>query len=164
VDGADTVTIGMDDFARKLVGRLDALNLPKPGDRLTQGEPAWTLMAGSTPIGMLSPVDGTVVAVNDEARAHPGLVHQDPYEKGWLLKLKSPRLAVNLKHLLSGSLARSWMNGVTDALRLKTGPELGLAYEDGGVPVDGFARSLDSRRWDAVAREFLLTDEGGPHA
>jgi glycine cleavage system H lipoate-binding protein len=164
VDGADTVTIGIDDFARKLVGPLSAINLPQPGDTVMQGDKGWALVAGDTEIAMLSPVDGTVIAANDAARSAPQLVHQDPYDRGWLLRVRSPRLASNLKHLLAGDLARSWMNGVADALRLEAGPELGLVYEDGGVPVDGLARGLDSGRWAAIARQFFLTEDGGSHA
>jgi glycine cleavage system H lipoate-binding protein len=164
VDGDDTVTIGIDDFARKLVGPLSAVGLPRQGETLAQGERGWSLVAGAKTVDMLSPVDGTVVAVNEQAAESPDLVHEDPYGRGWLLRVRNPRLAANLKHLLSGSLARSWMSGVTDALRLQAGPELGLAYEDGGVIVDGLARSLDAEQWDVIARQYLLTDEGGPHA
>lgn len=164
VDGADTVTIGIDDFARSLVGPLSAVNLPRPGDTLRQGEKGWSLVAGGAELDMLSPVDGIVVAANDAATAAPRVVSEDPYERGWLLRVESPRLASNLKHLLSGDLARSWMNGVADALRLQAGPELGPVSEDGGAPVDGLARVLDPLRWDAIVRRFFLTEDGGSHA
>lgn len=164
VDSPDTVTIGIDDFARKLVGPVSALRLPQPGDTLAQGERGWALVVGGTSIDMLSPVAGTVLAVNDLAASAPDVVDRDPYGHGWLLRVKSPRLAANLKHLLSGSVARAWMNSVSDALRLQAGPELGLAYEDGGALVDGLAHGLDPERWEAIARHFLLTDDGGTHA
>jgi glycine cleavage system H protein len=164
VDGSDTVTVGIDDFARRLVGPLSAIHLPNPGETVGQGDRGWTLIADATPIDMLSPVDGTVLAVNSQALSSPEVVSQAPYDQGWLMKVRSPRLAANLKHLLSGSLARSWIAGVTDALRLQGGPELGLVYEDGGMLVDGIARGMDPDNWDAVVRRFLLTDDGGSHA
>ncbi len=164
VEEPDTVTIGIDDFARKLVGPVSAVRLPRPGDALRQGEKGWSLVAGGEEFEMLSPVDGIVVAANDAAAGDPDLVGQDPYERGWLLRVESPRLGSNLKHLLSGDLARSWMNGVANALRREAGPELGLVYEDGGAPVDGLARGLDPVRWDAVVRRFFLTEDGGSHA
>ncbi len=164
VEAADTVTVGIDDFARKLLGPLSAVNLPRPGDALRQGEKGWSVVAGGTEFDMLSPVDGIVVAANDAAATEPGMVDQDPYDRGWLLRVESPRLGSNLKHLLSGDLARSWMNSVANALRLQAGPELGPVYEDGGAPVDGLARGLDPVGWDSVVRRFFLTEDGGSHA
>jgi hypothetical protein len=80
------------------------------------------------------------------------------------VKVRSPRLAVNLKHLLTGTLARKWLDDVTEALRAQAGAELGLVYEDGGVLVDGVASIVDPENWDAVARQFLLTEDGGRRA
>lgn len=106
---------------------------------------------------MLSPVDGTVVAVNERLLDSPEVLDRDPYGEGWLLKVRAPRAAANAKQLLSGALARRWMEEACDGLRTLMSPELGRAYQDGGVPVDGMARSLDPARWDEVARRFLLT-------
>jgi len=63
----------------------------------------------SEAIPMLSPVDGEVVAVNQEVLRSPGILSRDPYGAGWLLKVKSDRLAADTRNLLSGKLARDWM-------------------------------------------------------
>ena len=81
------------------------------------------------------------------------------------MKVKSPRLAANLKNLLSGSLARRWMDTVCESLGAEMAPmELGKVYLDGGHLVDGLARSLSHDDWDRVARRFFLTEDGGRHA
>jgi glycine cleavage system H lipoate-binding protein len=155
--GAALVTVGLDDFARKLVGPLTAVQLPATGSTVAQGEKAWTLVASSRSVDMLSPVDGTVVAVNRKLAEAPAALEQDPYSDGWLLMVRPSRLEANLKQLLSGGVARKWMEGVADALRERTGPGLGLLAQDGGTPVNGIARELDPERWDEVARTFLLS-------
>ena len=43
------------------------------------------------------------------------------------------------------------------ALTATMTPELGHVCQDGGVPVQGLARSIDDAHWDAVARRFLLS-------
>jgi hypothetical protein len=106
---------------------------------------------------MLSPVDGTVVAVNDRIAASPELLERDPYGDGWLLQVRSARTSANVKSLLSGSLAKHWIEESWNRLVSMMSPELGLVYQDGGLPVDGMARSLDAVRWDQIARRFLLT-------
>jgi glycine cleavage system H lipoate-binding protein len=154
------VTIGMDDFAHKLVGGVSTIRLPEVGARLGQGEKAWSLVSDGKSVDMLSPVDGVVVAVNGEAVVSPEKLHLDPYGEGWLLRVRAPRLTANLKQLLSGTFAKRWMEEVCDNLRARMSPDLGRVYQDGGVPIHGMARSLDPARWDEVVRSFLLTSGG----
>ena len=164
LEGGDTVTIGISDFAQRLVGSLGRVQLPAIGTSLAQGEPALTLDADGASVPVLAPVDGTVVAVNDKLATSSDLVKESPYADGWLLKVKSTRLAGNLKGLLSGSLARRWMDTVCESLGAEMAPmELGKVYLDGGHLVDGLARSLSPDGWDQVARRFFLTADGGRH-
>ncbi len=164
VDSTDEVTVGMDDFAGRLVGPVSALRLPRVGATLAQGEPAWTLATRSGDVDMLAPVDGTVVAVNDAVGRDPSLARQAPYDAGWLLRVKSPKLAANVKHLLSGSLARRWMDDVSEKLRAGMGMEVGLVLEDGGTLVDDLAHVVNPADPAAAARRMLLTQQGGSDA
>jgi len=157
VDGGDVVTVGMDDFAQKLVGGVSAIVLPEVGSRVGQGERGWSFVYDSKSVDMLSPVDGTVVAVNEQMAGAPPTSSRDAYGDGWLLKVKAPRLAANTKHLRSGTAAKRWMEEVCDGLRARMSPDLGLVYQDGGLPVEGMARDLDPANWDEIARAFLLT-------
>jgi glycine cleavage system H protein len=157
VEGSGLVKVGMDDFARKLVGRSCALELPEVGARLRQGESGWRLASGSKAVDMLAPVEGTVVAVNERARSSPDLLDHDPYGEGWLLEVRAPKVAADVKQLLSGKLARQWMGDVSETLQSMMSPELGRLYQDGGLPIDGMARGLDEARWDEIARRFLMS-------
>ena len=165
LDGGDRVTIGMSDFAQKLVGPLGRVKLPELGALLVQGEPALTLETGGAAVPMLAPIDGRVVAINPALASSSDVVKESPYEDGWLMQVQSSRLAANLKNLLSGTLARRWMDTVCETLGAQMAPaELGKVYLDGGHLVDGLARSLSHDGWDRVAREFFLTEEGGHNA
>ncbi|MEW6749625.1 MAG: glycine cleavage system protein H [Candidatus Latescibacterota bacterium] len=152
-----TVRIGLDDFAQKLLGTPERVSLPQPGTALGQGEQALNLTIGSRAIPLLSPVDGEVVAVNEEVVRSPELVNRDPYGQGWLVEVRGPRVKANLKGLLSGRLALSWMEATAEGLRRRISGELGLAMQDGGVPVSGMAQSLSADHWEEVAADFLLT-------
>lgn len=149
--------IGIDDFASKLVGKPTALRLPRVGSHLTMGGQGWTIEVNSKLVDMLSPVDGEVVAVNEEALLRPDLVEADPYGRGWLLEVRPSRIKENLTGLLHGRLATLWMKLTENALRSQVSAGQGAMAQDGGLPVSGMARSLDEDRWDEVAREFLLT-------
>ena len=149
--------VGLDDFARKLIGKVDAVELPAVGSRLIQGEKGWNLVADSEHIAMLSPVSGEVVEVNREVQRSPEILREDPYGKGWLFKVKSSRIASNTRNLLSGNLARAWMENALDKLHPLQGESLGPVLQDGGLPADGIARVLGGDQWADLAKTHLLT-------
>ena len=149
--------VGCDDFAQKLVGNVQRIDLPSEGDEVRQGEPAWSFLVDGLRVDMVSPVTGTVTAVNRMAASDPRLVSDDPYDGGWLLRVEGPRVDATARGLLRGKVARQWLSDATDALRLRMSPDLGLALQDGGVPVNGLAQAIDPENWDEVAREHLLS-------
>jgi len=144
------VSIGLDDFAHKLVGPAP-VSLPVVGARVSQGEPALRVGDEEKKVSLVAPVDGTVVAVNAAPSA------EDPYGAGWLLKVKAPRLAANLRQLRFGGAARRLLEEAAEELAARVSPELGAVLQDGGAPVNGIARELAGERWDGVARTFFLT-------
>jgi glycine cleavage system H protein len=153
----DVVTVGLDDFAQKLVGPIARIALPPVGAAVSQGEHAWTLVAGDGKhVDVLSPVDGTVIAVNEQAAVDPRDLARDPYGCGWLLRVRADRLAANARQLLTGSLARRWTEDAVDRL-CRVGPDLGPVAVDGGVPVSGMLGAIQPDTWDQQARTFLLS-------
>lgn len=157
-DGGELVTVGMDDFAQKLLGAPTKLDLPPIGARLVQGEPGWSIGGDHKSVDMLAPVGGIVVEVNQEALANPTSVNRDPYGRGWLLRLRAPRATAYLATLRANDVARRWMDTVCESMTTTLTPALGHVYQDGGVPVEGLARIVAGDNWDQVARRYLLTD------
>jgi glycine cleavage system H protein len=158
--GAELVKVGVDDFAQRLVGSTNKINLPKVGSRIEQGDVGWKLGIDAKTIDMLSPVTGDVVAVNKDIVKNPTLINQDPYGKGWLIMVKPANQRATVKNLLTGKLATAWMEKTADALRERIGDdELGTVYQDGGLPVSGIAKALSPDAWDKMAGEFFLTQE-----
>lgn len=155
VESDGLVTVGVDDFAHKLVGPA-TVELPALGEQVGQGEPVLRIGDGERSVPMLSPVDGTVVAVNAAAREkRNGL--EDPYGAGWLFKVKAPRLTANLHQLLTDNPAHRLLEDASEALARRLSPELGQVLQDGGTPVHGIARALAGEEWDGLARTFFLS-------
>ncbi|MDP8224310.1 MAG: glycine cleavage system protein H [Candidatus Lernaella stagnicola] len=147
-------TVGMDDFAAKLVGRIDRVQLPEIGTELKQGEPAWTLYADGKAVEMLAPVSGKVVAINETAAKAAA---DDPFGAGWMMKIEAPSMATNLKNLLSGIVAKAWTEHAVDALFSRANQQLGAVAADGGAPISGMAKVIDVKAWDEIAKEYFLT-------
>ncbi len=157
-EGSNVVKVGVDDFAQKLVGKINAIQMPKLGSTIHQGDKGWTLEVDSKAIEMLSPVDGRVVAINEELIHSPQNINQDPYQN-WLMKVEAPRFSVDKKQLLSGGMAKKWIEEVREKLLSRMNYDLGLVYQDGGLLVDGLAKNLDRDKWDEIAKDFLLVSE-----
>ncbi|MGA3115704.1 MAG: glycine cleavage system protein H [Syntrophobacteraceae bacterium] len=154
----DTVTVGMDDFAAKLLGSADSISLPKPGSRVKQGALGWGFKTDCRVIHMLSPVEGEVLAVNDAVADSLAAAFEDPYGKGWLFKVRSKNLTSNLKNMIPSGMVGEWFESIRQTLASKSlAPTSAPLYADGGEPVPGFAKAIDPERWDDLAREFFLT-------
>lgn len=154
----EVVRVGIDDFAQKLLGKPSEIQLPKVGSQIVQGEKGWKLRFNGKSIDILAPVNGKVVEVNQEILRDPELLNKDPYQKGWLLKVKPSKLKADQKNLLSGTLAKAWIEDTVDKLSNRITGNFGLVLQDGGLPVAGFAKEMSPTDWDKIAKEFLLTE------
>jgi glycine cleavage system H lipoate-binding protein len=154
---ADTVAVGLDDFARRLVGRGERLDTPAVGDWLHQGEAAFTVRSDGRAASLVAPLEGEVVEVNPEVKQKPSLVLDDPFGRGWVMKIRARKLGESLRSLLTGSLAHRWMEDARAALDLRLMALSGSVLQDGGEPVRDFARHLADEDWRRLVAEFLLT-------
>jgi glycine cleavage system H protein len=157
VVGRDTVLVGLDDFARRLLGAARRLRLPSAGSRVEQGEPGIAVAVDGRAAELVSPISGEVVAVNPELTVNPRLATDDPYGRGWLLKVRAGDLAADLRNLLSGSLARRFMEDAREGLDHRLMALSGSVLQDGGEPMADFALRLPEEDWRRLVGDFLLT-------
>ncbi|MGB9606524.1 MAG: glycine cleavage system protein H, partial [Bryobacteraceae bacterium] len=104
-----------------------------------------------------SPVEGEIVAVNERVREDPSLIARDPYGEGWLYEVYSPDVEVSLRNLLSGALARRWMEWAVAELRHALAPQAFATALDGGRIHPELGLQLDPRRWRELTRRFFLS-------
>lgn len=157
-ESRDMVRVGLDDFASKLVGKIENIVLPQRGRWVRQGQNIWTIFRDGKSVDMVSPIEGTVIDINQAVMADPDLVCQDPYGEGWLVKVQAPDAKINFRNLLSGGLARLWTED--SALRLRSrmpSAMAGALAQDGGVSVDDITAHLPNVEWTALTKEFFLS-------
>lgn len=80
--------LGISDYGQDELGEVIAVELPDVGDELEKGEPFGELESVRTVSELLSPLSGTVTAINAELEDHPGIVNEDPYHEGWLVEIE----------------------------------------------------------------------------
>lgn len=87
LDG-DIATIGITDFAQGELGDIVYVEIETEGEALDKGEVFGTIEAVKTVSDLFMPVKGEVIEVNGSIESAPETVNNDPYEQGWLIKVK----------------------------------------------------------------------------
>jgi glycine cleavage system H protein len=84
----DTATIGVTDFAQRELGDIVYVEIETVGQALNAHDIFGSVEAVKTVSDLYLPVSGTITEVNPELGATPEAVNQDPYGKGWMVKMK----------------------------------------------------------------------------
>ncbi len=96
----DTCTIGITKFAVEQLTDVVYIELPDVGDHVFKGDSFGEIESVKAVSDLYSPVDGEVIARNDKLETDPGLVSDDPYTKGWMIKVKVEP-GTKLDHLMT---------------------------------------------------------------
>ena len=83
----DEAYIGITDFAQRELGDIVYVEVETVGDELAKEDVFGTVEAVKTVSDLFMPVSGTVLEYNDELESTPELVNDDPYGKGWMVKI-----------------------------------------------------------------------------
>jgi glycine cleavage system H protein len=84
----DIGTIGITDHAQKQLGEIVYLELPEVGHVFNADEEFGTVESVKAVSELYVPVSGEVVEVNKAAVGEPGIINDDPFGDGWLIKIK----------------------------------------------------------------------------
>jgi len=155
----EVVTVGVDDFTQKFLGKPSKISLPKIGTKVKQGEKGFQFQIDSKSIDILSPVEGEVIEINKEVIDNPEIINKDPYSSGWLFKVRTPKLKNNLNNLLSGKIATAWIENTAERISNTMTKDVGIVMQDGGVPISGFVKEISKDDWSEIAQEYLLTKD-----
>ena len=81
-------TVGISDFAQKELGDIVFVETPEVGELVTSQKQMGTVESVKAVSDLNSPVSGKVVEVNKELENSPQLLNEDPFGKGWILKVE----------------------------------------------------------------------------
>ena len=92
--------VGVTDYAQQELGEIVYVEVKTTGETLAEAEVFGTVEAVKTSSDLFMPVGGTVIEFNEALNQSPELVNDDPYGKGWMIKVKLTD-AGQLEHLMS---------------------------------------------------------------
>ena len=151
------VRVGIDDFTQKMIGRIDAIDLPARGLEVKKGDELFVLRHGTHRLPIPSPVSGRIATINDQLSERPELIKLKPYELGWVCTMEPTNLTGDLRELRIGTDAVSWYQGeigrCTDMIR-----EALRNVESQGSGHDARENNddvLDDVTWEIFSHEFI---------
>lgn len=153
------VRVGMDDFTRKMIGRIDTIEFPQKGSQVKKGDRLFAIRQGDRIAIFKSPITGKIHLVNTELAHNRTWLEKQPYEKGWICSIKPEQLAAELENMKIGEKAATWYQEEIKRVRTLLAPESGNGHFGSVVEVaslvEGQLEEMDEKMWEKFAATFL---------
>ncbi len=109
-----TVTMGLSDVGQVRAGRLLHARIKEPGKFVKKGKPVASLESGKWAGPINAVIEGEIVERNEKVLEQPDIINYDPYNDGWVVRLKPSNLERDLKDLVTGKEAAEKMKAYID--------------------------------------------------
>ena len=142
-----SVEVGLDDFAARLLGRIDNIEVPRPGTKVEKGRTLIAIRREGHIAKISSPIEGVVNETNVALTARPALISEKP-GMTWFVRIRPENLKGDLGDLRFGNEAVAWT-------RNEAGRLAGFLKSKGAAPAPGVVERFDAGVFESFAREFL---------
>lgn len=152
--------VGIDDFAKKLMGRIDTVDLPNLGMTIKKGQPLFSVRQGNRRISFLAPVSGNVVDVNSPLAKKTDALEVTPYADNWICVVDPEYLDQELPTLKIGNAAVVYYQEEIERFRKLAGRLKKRGTEDetstfGQEFYVGELQDIDDRDFEEVNEAFF---------
>lgn len=147
-----TARVGLDDFARKLIGTIDSIDFPEVGTKVKAGEPLFQVIQNGRRARFPAPLSGTVVNINDNWSADLKGAEDRAYGGNWICAIEGEDLDAELGRLKIGKAAVVFFQDEIERFQAflhKAG------FPDSGTLNIGAFEKLDNSSWDNAVQEFF---------
>jgi len=160
VNNDGMVNIGIDDFARKLIGRIESIDMPNLGMDVKQGQVLFTVKQGATSIPFNSPLSGKVIKINRRLADDPDEIEMTSYDKNWICQLDASSLDEELSTLTIGNSAVSFFNEDINKLYEYIKKSVSSTKDESRIPADGHVyigelEVLKDKDINAIVNDFF---------
>lgn len=153
MDDEGNARVGIDDFAARLIGRIDRTSVPAAEMPMKENGVCFLLHSGQRTARLVAPANGTIKAVNPAVAADPSILNRDPYSDGWIFSMRLKADALN--GLYHGNVARKWCESEVERLQRAFASDLGITETDGGEAQTDISGRLNDAQWGTIVRQFL---------
>ena len=157
---AGIAKIGIDDFAKKLIGRVYSVELPNLGMDIKAGQPLFTIKQGNRSITFNSPVSGKVSQINKILKENIAALDVTPYEKNWVCVLDAENLVSEIKEMHIGKSAVVFFQEDIEKFKsvftaIMKSEKKGEEYVEDGLFI-GQLEKLNDVNWNKIIAEFFV--------
>jgi glycine cleavage system H protein len=160
-------SVGLDDLLLHITGATRLNYLKNAGESIQKGDPMAVLDHEGKQLVIHAPISGTIVGNNASLLENPDLLHEDPYETGWIYKIKPARWREETGSLYLAETATEWSQKELERFKdflsvnlAKYSPEASMiTLQDGGELRDHLLTEMPAELWKDFQREFLERDE-----
>ncbi|MCK4765468.1 MAG: glycine cleavage system protein H [Candidatus Aminicenantes bacterium] len=147
--------VGIDDFARRIIGKTKGIKLPPVGRNLDLEQYAWTVNHEYGDLEFIAPAAGVVDSVNRDVVEDAGKVTEEPYKDGWLMTIEPKNITKSNKNFLKGAEARAWMLDESNLLSKTISDKAGVTMHDGAEMVKDLSAHIDKEKWQEIVKNHL---------
>ena len=154
-----TVKVGIDDFAKKLLGKIDDIEYPNLGMKVMAGQSLFSVRLGKRTIAFEAPISGQVIRINKYLGENLESLEATPYGHNWICTIDADDFDAELKKLKIGKSAVNFYQTEIDSFLAtvkesqRAGPN---AEELTREPLHvGQMESLEEDTWNKVAKKFF---------
>ena len=156
IEKDQTVRVGLDDFALRMLGPLDRIEAPLMGKEVKQDRADIIINRGEREARVLSPVSGVVTDINPSLREKGNLANEHPYSKGWVLRIHSNNLRDDISRLMISGETKDFLKQEVGRLYQVIEETVPLAA-DGGHLGDDIYGKMPQIGWGKLTKLFLHT-------
>jgi CheY-like chemotaxis protein len=150
-----TAKIGLDDFAGKLLGHINHVELPEVGQQVKAGERLFSVGQNHRRAHFHAPLSGKVVKINTALRDEPENRENLSYGRNWVCVIEGDNLDAELPGLKIGNSAVAFFQQDIDRFRAFVQQARGDEVSDPSSLFIGAFESLNDDQWESAAREFF---------
>jgi CheY-like chemotaxis protein/glycine cleavage system H lipoate-binding protein len=155
-----TARVGIDDFAKKLIGHIDEVILPNLGMTVKRGQALFSIRKGNRRITFRAPLSGKVVNTKAALAHSTDMLEKTPYEDNWICILDADQLDAELPQLKIGNAAVAFYREElerfrTMARKMTRKPQEGEEKAEGEELYAGELESLNDRDFAEIVAAFF---------
>jgi len=152
--------VGIDDFAKKIIGNIDALNLPNLGMEVKQGQLLFSIKQDTLSIPFYAPVSGTVESINRALLDDLDRLELNPYDDNWFCKIDASQLDSELGKLKIGQTAVEFFNEDIAKIHDYVKKSVTATKDESKIPADGHVyigelEALKEKDINAIINDFF---------
>ena len=158
------VKIGITDFLKHITGNISQIKMKNDGEKISKGNPAFTIIQDGKQLNIKSPVSGTILKTNQDLTKNISQINKSPYSDGWIYAIEPSNWMNEIQILNMANKYREWLKNeftrlkdfLTNVIKSHSIESL-VVFQDGGLIKDGVLSDFGPELWEDFQLKFIDT-------